>query len=159
MPEKFQWKPSRKKGVEPLDSALPLSKVGKEGDLPENPENGLIKRIDAQRFVRFLQEHLNERQLAILVGHIVEGKKFDELGKEFDVGGTRAGQIFRQAVDIAKRDFKTKRGYEVTSPRPKEIVYETFEDEIDDDVSGRKKEIGREQLDELARLLLGEDEE
>lgn len=153
MPEKPRFNPLREKRVEPLNSALRLSDV-EEGS-SENPEDRLIEHLDAGKFLDFLKKHLDERKFAILVGYIVEGKTLKELGTQFDISVSRVQQIYQDAVKTAKHDFSTARQYYVKNEKPKEVIYENVSD-VDD---SREKEEGRRKLDELARLLLGEENE
>lgn len=144
------------KRIEPLDSALPLSTFEKEKQ-PENPEDRLIENLDAGKFLDFLKERLNPNQFLVLVGYIVEGKNFSELAREMELSPTRVQQIYNKAVEVAKHAFSIRREYEEVLKKPQEVTYLDV-NESEENNKGKNRQ-GRENLDELARLLLGEGDE
>lgn len=144
------------KRIEPLDSALPLSTFEKEKQ-PENPEDRLIENLDAGKFLDFLKERLNPNQFLVLVGYIVEGKNFSELAREMELSPTRVQQIYNKAVEVAKHAFPIRREYEKVPKKPQEVTYLDV-NESEENNKGKNRQ-GRENLDELARLLLGEGDE
>ncbi len=147
------------KRIEPLDSALPLSTFEKE-ELPQNPEDRLIENLDAGKFLDFLKDHLNPNQFLVLVGYIVEGKNFSELAREMELSPTRVQQIYNKAVEVAKHAFSIRREYEEVLKKPQEVTYlDVDESEENTKDNEEKNKQGRENLDELARLLLGEGDE
>ena len=147
------------KRIHPLDSALPLSTFEKE-EQPENPEDRLIENLDAGKFLDFLKERLNPNQFLVLVGYIVEGKNFSELAREMELSPTRVQQIYNKAVEVAKHAFSIRREYEEVLKKPQEVTYlDVDESEENTKDNEEKNKQGRENLDELARLLLGEGDE
>lgn len=83
----------------------------------ESPEDQIIARLDAQKFIKLISENLTKREFKILVGYSVQEKTMDELGNEFNLSSDRIRQIFSIACRKI-RILSREKGFEFLQKSP-----------------------------------------
>jgi len=87
-----------------LTSAFVLSCLGQDEE-PVDPESALADRQSNERLHRAI-DSLPEREKAIVVGHYVDGKRFDAIADELGVSKSWTSRMHAKALDRIRRELE-----------------------------------------------------
>ena len=82
-----------------LTASFVVSAMGQsEADAPESPEESLLATESVLRLRRVLKL-LPERELALIQGHYLQGRRFDEVADELGISKSWASRLHAKALD------------------------------------------------------------